>query len=68
MSPGVEPPSKKGTLLLDLLQRRYCVVGGTDGLIGGVLVVIGVFSVVHYYVRSGVDGKGRKRLWQVGNW
>ena len=45
-----------------------CVVGGTDGLIGGVLVVIGIFSVVRYYVRSDVDGKGRKRLWQVGNW
>ena len=47
---------------------RYCVVGGTEGLIGGVLVVIGVFSVVNYYVRSDFDGKGRKRLWQVGNW
>ena len=26
------------------------------------------FSVVHYYGFSDVDGKGRKRLWQVGNW
>ena len=30
--------------------------------------MIGVFSVVHYYVRLDVDGKGGKRLWhQVGN-
>ena len=27
-----------------------------------------VFLVLFITVRSDVDGKGKKRLWQVGNW